>query len=180
VSILKERSEEIAQRFAGKNVAIIELGSGSSTKTDILLDAFLRVQQLVHYVPIDISMSILEQSADRLLKQYNNRVKITINHGLYQQGLSYIQNNCSGIGKLILFLGSSIGNFSREDAASFLRQIGNLMNEDDRLLIGIDLRKDKSVVEPAYNDVSSLHTLILPKLERGCHKGFQSEFVRPY
>jgi uncharacterized SAM-dependent methyltransferase len=171
VAILKEHSDEIAQQLAGKNVAIIELGSGSSTKTNILLDAFLRVQQLVHYVPIDISLSILQESAERLLKQYNNRVKITINHGLYQQGLSYIQNNYSGIGKLILFLGSSIGNFSREDAATFLRELGSLMNKDDRLLIGIDLRKDKSILEPAYNDVSSYRidkylTIIRKKVSR--------------
>ncbi|MBV9124744.1 MAG: L-histidine N(alpha)-methyltransferase, partial [Planctomycetes bacterium] len=54
--------------------------------------------------------------------------------------------------RLVLWLGSNIGNFERTEAASFLRQVGTTLTTDDRLLIGIDLRKDRSVLEPAYND----------------------------
>jgi len=177
-AILEEHSEEIAKKFSGKDPVIIELGSGSSTKTKLLLDAFFQSKKQVHYVPIDISESILKESAEKLLKQYDN-IKITANCGLYQQGISYVASNYSDKSKLILFLGTSIGNFSRSEAVEFLCEIRKLMQPDDRLLIGIDLRKEKSVVEKAYNDsqkvTSSFNLNLLDRINRELGGNFVKE-----
>ena len=147
--IIEKYSEEIAI-LAQKDFDFIELGSGSSTKTRLLLEAFLRRNEKLHYIPIDISKSILVESAKALLKDYPE-LRITALASDYITALNSLkQQNISK--KLIAFLGSTIGNFNEKGRIEFLREIRATMNSQDCFLIGVDLIKDKEIIEPAYND----------------------------
>jgi len=118
----------------------------------VLIESFLKRCESLTYAPIDISSSILREAGLALLKDYQ-KLHIVAIDGVYQQGLAYVHQQFSSRTKLICFLGSSIGNFTPEDAVNFLReQVRPSMRPRDRLLIGIDLKKNKSILEEAYND----------------------------
>ena len=148
-AILRVRAGEIADRSLG-DTTLIELGSGSAVKTRLLLDAFLRRRPRLRYVPVDISRGILEESSLALLADYPG-LEIRAIAGEYEEGLRHLEAEADRP-KLILWLGSNIGNFERPDAAAFLRRVQETMAAGDALLIGIDLRKDRAVLEPAYDD----------------------------
>ena len=147
--ILAERAAEIAGLFQ-EPIALVELGSGSAAKTRLLIEAFLQRHRCLRYVPVDISPSILEDSSLALLEEYP-RLEIVAVAAEYAQGLAHLQA-VTGQPKLILWLGSNVGNLDRPQAAAFLRQVGRAMTDQDRLLIGIDLRKDRATLERAYDD----------------------------
>ncbi|MFN0009083.1 MAG: L-histidine N(alpha)-methyltransferase [Planctomycetota bacterium] len=147
--ILLRRAGEIAGR-APEGCDLVELGSGDARKTRRLLSALLERRPSLRYVPIDISRSALERSARSLLAVHP---ELSI-HGIaaeYERGLALLRAAYSGP-KLVLWLGSNVGNLEREAAASFLRGLGLRRAAGDRLLIGIDLRKSRGVLEPAYDD----------------------------
>lgn len=128
---------------------LVELGSGSSTKTRLILDMLERHQNKTEYFPIDIS-EILESSSKDLLERYNN-LHITGIIDTYERGLEFFQNY-DDKNNLIVFLGSSFGNFSPSDGLRFLRKINSTMKDSDLFLIGMDLVKEKQILEKAYND----------------------------
>jgi L-histidine N-alpha-methyltransferase len=148
-SILEKRGGELAERIDAP-ATLIELGSGSATKTRLLIETFLSRQERLTFVPIDISRSMLEESADALLDDYP-QLDIRAVAGEYERGLERLGPATEGA-RLILWLGSSVGNLSREDAAAFLDRVRRAMGPADRLLIGIDLRKDAARLERAYDD----------------------------
>jgi L-histidine Nalpha-methyltransferase len=129
---------------------LIELGSGSATKTRILIEALLRRQEALRYIPIDISRTTLEESAQGLLRDYP-ALEVTAIACEYQEGLARL-NGEADAPKLILWLGSNIGNLDRAEAADFLGGVGSLMSPADRLLVTIDLRKDRAILHRAYDD----------------------------
>jgi dimethylhistidine N-methyltransferase len=147
--ILLERAADIAARFPPA-INLVELGSGSAAKTRILIEAFLRRHGTLCYVPVDISRKMLEESSLALLDEYP-ALKIIAISGEYHDGLRQLNAVVDGP-KLILWLGSNVGNFERAEAAVFLGQVRDTMSASDRLLVGIDLRKDKTVLEAAYDD----------------------------
>lgn len=147
-AILEDHAAEIVAA-AGPRVAIVEFGSGSSTKTRLLIEAALARQETLHYVPIDISADFLEETAQDLLRSYPGLV-ITALAAEYHDAVREIP--VTEEPRLILFLGSNIGNFEDADAAEFLRKIAQAMRPEDRLLVGFDLCKDPRVIEAAYND----------------------------
>jgi dimethylhistidine N-methyltransferase len=147
--ILRDRAEDVARRFS-LPISLVELGSGSATKTRLLIEALLREHGSLSYIPVDISPSALEASALQLLDDYK-RLEIRAIAGEYQDGLRRIRRD-SQRPKLILWLGSSIGNLDRSSAERFVSNLRGGMNLEDRLLLGIDLRKDRSVLESAYDD----------------------------
>jgi dimethylhistidine N-methyltransferase len=147
--ILREHSEEIAAIFDGP-IDLIELGSGSAVKTRLLIEAFLRRHPEQRYIPLDISRTVLEESSLELVRAYTN-LKVLAIAAEYQEGLEYLRTTWSP-GRLILWLGSNIGNFERGKAARFLGQLRQTLVPTDRLLIGIDLRKDRATLEAAYDD----------------------------
>lgn len=150
--ILQRHACEIAALFPG-GVTVIELGSGSAVKTRLLLEALLPGRR-VRYVPIDICRPVLEQSAADLLKRFG-ALEIVAIAAEYHQGLRYLASE-SDRPRLILWLGSNIGNFPRAEAATFLRRLRDTMTPADRMLIGIDLRKDRAVLEAAYDDAAGV------------------------
>jgi dimethylhistidine N-methyltransferase len=148
-AILRAHAGDIAASIPG-DVTLVELGSGSAIKTRLLLEAFLRRRPQLRYVPIDICRPVLEASADRLLREFAN-LEITAVAAEYHQGLQQLRAEANRP-RLILWLGSNIGNFDRAEATRFLSQVRGTMTAADRLLIGVDLRKDKAILEAAYDD----------------------------
>lgn len=148
-SILLDHAVEIAERFE-EDVALVELGSGSAEKTRLLIEALLDRQRSLDYIPIDISRGALEQSGKALLLEHP-RLNIRAILGEYEIALSTLQESAT-TPRLILWLGSSVGNFHKPEAAAFLRRVEAEMRPGDRMLIGIDLRKDRQRLERAYDD----------------------------
>lgn len=147
-TILKEHSDEIAKSNSDKRL-IVELGSGSSIKTKYILNAFLRLSGNITYMPIDVS-TIMIESSKKLLNEFEGLgIKGTI--GEYLDALEIIEETVSEP-KMIIFLGSSIGNFDLPHAEEFMKKISNSMNEGDTLLVGFDMVKDINVLNSAYND----------------------------
>lgn len=146
--ILKKLSGIISERNSGRKL-LVELGSGSSVKTEYLIRSFLNNRSSFIYVPIDVSDIIIESS--KILTDKYPGLKVDAIISFYEEGMDFIvhKNNSP---KLMLFLGSSIGNFSRDDRTDFMKMLKKYMNEDDRLLIGFDMIKDKDILEKAYND----------------------------
>src|SRR5262249_45255132 len=133
---------------------LAELGSGSATKTRVLIEAFLRQQGRLRYVPVDISKSMLEESAQALLADYHG-LEITAIASEYRDGLRHLGKD-TRLPKLIAWLGSNIGNFTRSEAQHFVGGIRDAMSADDRLLLGVDLRKDAGVLWRAYDDAQGV------------------------
>ena len=146
----------ILQQYADEIAAItnccelIELGSGSSTKTQALLDAYQKISDSCRYLPIDVSGGILKDSVLQLQEKYPD---FSI-HGLlgtYEQALVHLESNYLQ-SRMLFFLGSSLGNFNPEECDSFLNQVSRTLQPGDYFLLGIDLQKPKDILEPAYND----------------------------
>jgi L-histidine Nalpha-methyltransferase len=148
---------EILTRHADEMVAgvpdcrtLIELGSGSADKTRRIIEALLRLQSELLFLPVDISASALEKSSRALLAAYP-ALRIEAYAADYLEGLAAMQPLPEGPA-LMLFLGSNIGNFEKDEALSFLQAIRRMMRPGDALLLGADLKKDRATLEAAYND----------------------------
>jgi L-histidine N-alpha-methyltransferase len=151
-SIFEERADTIVG-FAKKPISLVEFGSGSSKKTRLLIEAALRQQAALSYAAVDISEDYLESTARRLLKDYP-ALSVTAIASEYFDSLDIIpQANCP---RLFLFLGSNIGNLEDDEAQRFLARIKSSMASEDRLLVGMDLEKDASIIEPAYDDLEGI------------------------
>lgn len=146
--ILKKNVNEIASLNRDKRV-IVELGSGSSVKTRYLLSSFLHNSSELMYMPIDVS-GIMVASSENLLDEFEN-LKIDGILAEYETGLD-IAGSVIKQPKIIIFLGSSIGNFNLHDAFDFVKHIARVMNDGDSFLIGFDMVKDINVLNSAYND----------------------------
>ena len=131
-------------------LSVVELGSGSAVKTRIVLDALLASRPALRYVPIDISMAALAESSRALLRDYET-LEIRAVAGEYEDGLDVVRREIEEP-RLVLWLGSNIGNLDGNGAARFLRRLRGLLGPADRVLCGIDLRKSKDVLERAYDD----------------------------
>jgi L-histidine Nalpha-methyltransferase len=146
--ILQQYADEIAT--ITNCCELIELGSGSSTKTQALLDAYQKISDSCRYLPIDVSGGILKNSVLQLQEKYPD---FSI-HGLlgtYEQALVHLESNYLQ-SRMLFFLGSSLGNFNPEECDSFLNQVSRTLQPGDYFLLGIDLQKPKEILEPAYND----------------------------
>ncbi len=158
---------------AGDDLAIVELGSGSSVKTRLLLEAALRRQPRLHYAAIDISADFLLHSATALTAEYP-RLDVTAITAEYGDGIGAAPAHDGP--RLFLFLGSNIGNFAKDEAQAFLRQIRAVMQPQDRLLVGIDLVKDRGVIEAAYNDSAGVTELFNKNLLRRVNQELGGNF----
>ena len=161
-AILQAHGQEIVASFPG-STDLIELGSGSAVKTRLLIEAFFQsgIQaqntgrgsvspRTLRYIPLDICRTVLEEAARDLLPIFPE-LEIMAIAGEYQEGLEHLQT-VAGRRKLILWLGSNIGNLERAEAAQFLGRVRGTLAPSDRMLVGIDLRKDGAVLEAAYDD----------------------------
>lgn len=131
------------------DIRLVELGSGSAEKTRILIDSIINFQPVLEYFPIDVS-DILAESSECLLQDYP-QLRITGIIDTYEGGLEFIKSFNSKP-NLILFLGSSFGNFDPAYGKIFLDKINKTMNQGDQFLMGLDLVKKKEILENAYDD----------------------------
>jgi L-histidine N-alpha-methyltransferase len=151
-SILAERSGEIIIA-AGEPDTLVELGSGSAAKTRHLLSAMSAAGCLDTYVPVDISEEITHETADSLVREYPG---LAI-RGLvcdFEQDLERIPS--AGEGRLIVFLGGTIGNLYPDARREFLLRIAAMLGPNDRILLGTDLVKETDRLEAAYDDSSGV------------------------
>jgi len=148
ISILNHLDGKLQPHLHG-DFRLVELGSGSSQKTRILIDILTKLQNHVEYFPIDVS-KILKSSSITLQSDYK-KLHITGIIDNYESGLEFIKNY-DDMKNLIVFLGSSFGNFEPESGINFLRRINSLMKKDDLFLIGLDLVKNKDMLRSAYDD----------------------------
>ena len=137
-------------------LAMTELGSGSSCKTRLLIEAALRRQDRLVYTPIDISGDFLHASAQSLLREYHPALDVTAIAAEYSDALRLLPPAASDTPQLFLFLGSNIGNFERPDAVALLCEMRARLRPDDRILIGVDCVKEVATLEAAYNDVAGV------------------------
>ena len=152
-AILAKYAEAIIAA-AGGAAALVELGSGSSTKTRLLLDIMAQRRDSLRYIPIDISPSIVLEHGRRLLDEYPLlRVSALIcDYARAMEELAKTHDET----RLYLFLGSSIGNFTPGDAEALLRNVASAMVDGDSLLLGIDLVKEEETLNRAYNDAAGV------------------------
>ena len=148
IEILKNLCTELPD-YLDESFRLVELGSGASVKTRLILDIFASIQNTIEYFPIDIS-EILTESSEILLKDYDN-LHVTGIIDTYEGGLDFLKNY-DDKKNLILFLGSSFGNFSSSDGNKFLQAVNSTMKSGDLFLIGLDLVKDEQILESAYDD----------------------------
>jgi L-histidine Nalpha-methyltransferase len=132
---------------AGGPATLIELGSGSATKTRVLLDAMRDADCLEAYAPVDISEQITRDTAEAIVAEYGINV-----HGLVCDFERDLERIPLGGPRVIALLGGTIGNFEPAQRASFLARVANLLGDEDHFLLGTDLVKDRPTLEAAYND----------------------------
>ena len=148
-SILESSSDKIANMC--NEITLVELGSGNSEKTRIILDKLIARLSSVRYVPLDISYDMLKESSINLLDKYQS-LSITAVVAEYYEGMALIKKELTSR-KLVIFLGSSLGNFEPEEGKKFMRMIRNHIQDQDMFLIGLDLHKDSGILNAAYNDL---------------------------
>lgn len=150
--IFESQTDGILKSFANgtSSFDLIELGAGDGTKTAVLIDHFLKRNADISYSPIDIS----QEALDALTSKFNAEfpaLKMDARQGDYFNILKSLKNG-GGRRKVLLFLGSNIGNFTREQSVAFFRDLRAVMNPNDLLFIGFDLLKDPHVIVNAYDD----------------------------
>jgi L-histidine Nalpha-methyltransferase len=152
--IFSRRAREIveAATVGGARVTLFELGSGSATKTRLIVEALLARQESLLYVPVDISASALEHGARALLQEHP-RLRVEAYATDYHTALARLPEHFEGDARaLVLFLGSNVGNFEPEGARGLLHALRRVLRAGDSLLLGADLKKEPSALEDAYDD----------------------------
>lgn len=144
--LLRAHANEI--RACTGPVSLVELGSGYSVKTEAILNAYTRRDAHVEYVPVDVSAEAL-RAAERSITQRFPQVKFTGIRGSYASAFAVLPHLKP---QLLIFLGSTIGNFDRADTEEFWRSVERGLPEDGFFLLGVDLVKDAERLEAAYDD----------------------------
>jgi L-histidine N-alpha-methyltransferase len=147
-SILESEADAIVDGTGAGE--LVELGSGSAEKARILLGAMERAGTLRRYVPVDVSESAIQEAARQLVDEYDG-LQIHGVIGDFQRHLDRVPP-ADGVPRIVALLGGTIGNFPPGTRRGLLREIGALLREEDRLLLGTDLVKDPAVIEAAYDD----------------------------
>ncbi len=136
-----------------RDLTMIELGAGTASKTGLLLQAAVRRQQAVTYYAIDVSASALEE-ARRNISEHIPGVNVETRVGDYTEGLGNIP--ADGTRRLVLYIGSSLGNFEPTAARELLRGVRKQLAPGDMLLLGVDLVKDIPTLVAAYDDAKGI------------------------
>ncbi|WP_416825485.1 L-histidine N(alpha)-methyltransferase [Ectobacillus polymachus] len=169
--ILRRYAKEIVSYF-GEHALLIDLGSGSSEKVKILLD---KVPNLAAYIAVDISKVFLEKSAIALANEYPN-LKVAAMCADYTQSID-LPDIYQERKRIVFFPGSTFGNFEPSHAEAFLKRISKMLTKGDGLLIGIDMKKDTSILHRAYNDslgvTAAFNLNVLDRINRELHASFQ-------
>jgi dimethylhistidine N-methyltransferase len=147
--ILEHYADEIVSSVDG-DTTLIEMGSGSASKTRLIIEALLRKQRGLLFIPVDISASALDSSSRILLQSYP-QLKVEAYAADYFAGLAELEKK-PRTRTLALFLGSNVSNFDPDEALRFLHALRQVLRAGDALLLGADLKKERRMLEAAYND----------------------------
>lgn len=147
ISIMREHAAEMGQHI-GREAAIIELGSGTSLKTRLLLD---QIEMPATYVPVDIAREHLLNAAGAIARDYPD-LRVLPVCANFMQEFELPQHVADARRRVVYFPGSTIGNFAMEQARELLKRIRQAVGRNGAVLIGVDLRKDPRVLQRAYND----------------------------
>lgn len=152
MEIFAQQSGAISKLFRqhGDELELVELGAGDATKSIHLLRSLVEDKVNFTYYPIDISSNVIKQLEDKLPGALPG-LKVKGLNGEYFEMLEQL-GNTSGKRKVVLFLGSNIGNIPLNAVNAFCRQLRSLLNTGDLLFIGFDLKKDPRTILAAYND----------------------------
>ncbi|MFE0305928.1 L-histidine N(alpha)-methyltransferase [Amycolatopsis sp. NPDC058986] len=148
--VLATRAGDVAQ-LTGAHT-LVELGSGSSEKTRLLLDAFTGHGTLEAFVPLDVSESALAEATAAISADYP---KLDV-RGVVGDFTQHLDRLPGGQPRVVAFLGGTIGNFLPAERAAFLRSVRDVLDEGEWLLLGTDLVKDAGVLERAYDDAAGV------------------------
>ncbi|SRR6266568_3343584 len=154
-AILEARASEIVARAAdGQALRIVELGAGSADKTTLLLNAAVDRQDTVFYEPVDVSATALIEAHMRIEDEIPG-VLVCPRVGDYTRGLE-LDSILPSERRLVLYIGSSIGNFEPDEAQGLLKSVRAALNSGDCLLLGVDLVKDEATLLAAYDDAAGV------------------------
>jgi dimethylhistidine N-methyltransferase len=177
MEILRMQSDEIALTIAKleTDFDVIELGAGDCRKSIHLLKSIFKIDNHFTFFPVDISKHVIDTVEKDVTKQI---------HGLNVYGLNgeYIEmlqraNEISSRRKLVLFMGSNIGNMNHAESIAFLKEVRSCLNKDDGILIGFDLKKDPQIILSAYNDGQGITREFNLNLLRRINKELNADFV---
>ena len=141
--ILRKLSKKISTLFKG-NLSFVEIGSGATDKIKILLN-----KNVKFYIPLDISLDFVKKSVSKLKKKYP---KLKVKPIKIDYSKPFKIPNFKRTTKICFFLGSSIGNFHNKEEIRFLKNIRKSIGKNNYLFMGVDLIKNKKIIEKAYND----------------------------
>jgi len=145
--ILETHADDVVARTGA--VELVELGSGSATKTRVLLDAMRDAGTLARYIPVDVSATTVHAVAELFVEEYEG---LSV-YGMVGDFERHLKHLPAPVGpRLVPFLGGTIGNFPPGSRRRFLRSLGKTLGDGGHLLLGTDLVKDPHVIEAAYND----------------------------
>lgn len=177
-AIFESYAAEILQA-AGSSLTIVELGAGTAVKTCILIEELLNRQPRALFYPIDVSPSALQEAATHLGRQFP-QLRVNPIIADYTGGVEAL-NRISGR-KLVLYIGSSIGNFELDESVRLLRRIRRTLRTGDALLLGADFAKSSKILLPAYDDsqgvTAAFNKNILARLNRELEANFDLDAFR--
>jgi L-histidine N-alpha-methyltransferase len=177
-SILERYAVDIL-RQAGSSLTLVELGAGTATKTCILIEELVQRQSRTLFYPIDVSASALDEAVRNLSRQFPT-LRVNPIVADYTGGVPAI-SRISGR-KLVLYIGSSIGNFEPPQAIRVLRRIRQTLRPGDALLLGADFAKSSKILVPAYDDAqgvtAAFNKNILARLNRELEADFDLDAFR--
>ncbi len=174
-AIFAAHAGEIVEAAAdGRELAVVELGAGTALKTGLLLGAAVARQSSVDYHPIDVSPSALAE-ARRHLEASIPGVRVHPRVGDYTEGFGSLET--AGRRRLVLYIGSSIGNFQPSAAAALLRVVRRELAPGDCLLLGLDLVKDLGVLLPAYDDAQGVTAAFNKNVLARLNRELDADFI---
>jgi L-histidine Nalpha-methyltransferase len=156
--ILEQHREEIAAPLARRRCTVVDLGAGDGHKTRLLLERLRQRCPSVTYAPLDVSEAALEEATERVRGELPG-VKLLPVLAEYGDGLRRLSVRQPEGVKLVLFLGSSIGNLERDQARGFLRELRGALRPGDHVLVGFDLVKRLDALQRAYDDPQGVTAL---------------------
>ena len=175
-SLLEDSVGDIAARTGPRTV--VELGSGTGRKTELLLSSYSARYGSMRYVPVDVSEEALRHAA-HVLARRNPSLTVHALHGTYEAALSQI-GDLSPL--LLVFLGSTIGNLNQIEALAFWRRVAQALGPDDYMLLGVDLVKDPATIEAAYDDAAGCSQAftrnLFARMNRELGAGLDLEAIR--
>jgi L-histidine N-alpha-methyltransferase len=172
LSILQKHAPAMA-RAVGRDSTIVELGAGTAAKTCTLLRAFASRQMRVLYFPVDISWAALAEARDRV-NQEAPQTSIRPVVADFSGGFGFMRDIPGP--KLVLYLGSSIGNFDPDAAIDMLSSVRGELSTGDTLLLGTDLAKDPSILVPAYDDAQNVTAEFNKNILRRINQDLDADF----